>query len=141
MHIMTIYIELAKLGLQWIINCNHNVGEYLFEAISYLFKYIKTSKIIWQNNMFYFKICLNLEALEAIECHKWLFKFDFLHDLHGGQANDEQTYKQKMLLSTSMVDYGEISLQYLYIIHFILCSTWICICNENLLNCYLGYKK
>jgi hypothetical protein len=49
---MTIYIELTKLGLQWLINFNPNVDDYLFEAISYLFKYIKTSKIIWQEKCF-----------------------------------------------------------------------------------------
>lgn len=50
--------------------------------------------------MFYFKTCLNLETVEAIKCLKWLLKFDFLYDLHGGQENDEQTYTQKMLMST-----------------------------------------
>lgn len=37
---MTIYIKLVKLGLQWLININHNVGDCLFEVISYLLKYI-----------------------------------------------------------------------------------------------------
>ncbi len=91
---------MVKLGLQWLINFNHNVGDCLFEVISYLLKYTKISKIIWQNNMSCLKNCLNLETLETIECHKWLLKFHFLYDLHGGQANDEQTYIQKMLMST-----------------------------------------
>lgn len=48
----------------------------------------------------YLDNCLNLETLETIECHKWLLKFDFLYDLHGGQGNDEQIYIQKVLMST-----------------------------------------
>ncbi len=44
---MNINIKLAKLGFKYIIKFNYNViGDCLFNAISYLLKYKKTSKKI-----------------------------------------------------------------------------------------------
>jgi len=42
---------------------------------------------------------LNLGTLEAMECCKKKLTFDFLHDLHGGEVDDEASYIQKMLMS------------------------------------------
>jgi hypothetical protein len=36
-----------------------------------------------------------LETLKALECHRHELKFEFLHDLHHGQAINEQSYIQK----------------------------------------------
>jgi hypothetical protein len=46
--------------------------------------------------MCHLKICLNLGALEAMECHTRELTFDFFQDLHGGEVNDQESYIEKM---------------------------------------------
>ncbi len=47
---------------------------------------------------------------KALECHRWELKFEFLHDFHHGNANDEESYIKKTFISTiDGVDYGVIS--------------------------------
>jgi hypothetical protein len=48
-----------------------------------------------KNNMFHLLQCLTLGTLKSLKCHRWELKFEFLHDLHHGQANDEKTYIYK----------------------------------------------
>jgi len=40
--------------------------------------------------MFHFEFCLNLGTLEVMEYHRRELTFDFLHDLHSGEVNDEE---------------------------------------------------
>ncbi len=49
--------------------------------------------------MFHLKNCLDFETLETMECHARELTFEFLHDLHGGEVNDETSYVQMMLMS------------------------------------------
>jgi hypothetical protein len=44
---------------------------------------------------------LNFGTLETLECHRRELTFDFLHDLHNEELNNEESYIQKMLMSTS----------------------------------------
>jgi hypothetical protein len=46
--------------------------------------------------MFHLLQCLTLGTLKDLECHRREIKFEFLHDLHHGKANDEKTYIYKM---------------------------------------------
>lgn len=52
-----------------------------------------------------------LKTPKVLECHKHELKFETFHDLHHGQAINEQSYIQKkMSISTIMVGYGVIIL-------------------------------
>jgi hypothetical protein len=51
--------------------------------------------------MFHLKICLDFETLETMECCARKLTFEFLHNLHGGEVNDEKSYIQKMPMLVS----------------------------------------
>ncbi len=89
---MEIDLELAKLGLKQITNFQYSVGDCLFDAIVYLLKYLITSNSIWMNFMFQFQECLRFEIPKALLCHKCELNYEFLHNLHHGQTNNEETY-------------------------------------------------
>jgi hypothetical protein len=92
---MEINQELTKLGLKQITNFQYNVGDCLFDAIVYLLKYLIISNSIRMNFMFHFQECLRFEIPKALLCHKCELNYEFLHDLHHGQANNEKTYIKK----------------------------------------------
>ncbi len=50
--------------------------------------------------MSYLQDCFNLDTPKLLECYKFELSFDFQHDLHHEQANDEKVYIKKMLMST-----------------------------------------
>jgi len=39
--------------------------------------------------MLHLQKCLNLKVPQALQCHTNELTFEFLHDLHNGQVNDE----------------------------------------------------
>jgi hypothetical protein len=43
---MNVDIDLEKIGLKWIINFQYNVGDCLFDAITYSLKYLVKFKMI-----------------------------------------------------------------------------------------------
>jgi hypothetical protein len=49
--------------------------------------------------MFHLQKCLRFEIPKAFLCHEHELNYEFLHDLHHGQANNEETYILKMSLS------------------------------------------
>jgi hypothetical protein len=61
---MDINIELGKVGLKQTINLQCNVGDCLFEAITYLLKYFITSWMIQKNSMSHFFFKKNLMHLK-----------------------------------------------------------------------------
>jgi hypothetical protein len=90
---------LGKVGLKWINNFQYNVGDCLFDVITYLSKDSISFKMIWKNNMTHLKQSLRLGTCKVLEYHRWELIFEFLHDLHHGNANEE-TYILKMSISS-----------------------------------------
>jgi hypothetical protein len=43
---------------------------------------------------------LRLGTPKALKCRRSKLNFEFLHDLHHGNANEEETYIKKMSIST-----------------------------------------
>jgi hypothetical protein len=84
--------ELVKLGFKQIINFQYNVGDCLFDVITYLLKYSITLNSIQMNFMFDLQKCLKFEISKTLLCHECELNYEFLHDLHCGQANDKETY-------------------------------------------------
>jgi len=82
-------IEFGKVGLKRIINFQYNVGDCLFDVITYLSKYSISFRMIWNNCMSHLKQSLRLGTPKVLKYHRWELKFEFLHDLHHGNANDE----------------------------------------------------
>jgi hypothetical protein len=76
------------------------VSDCLFDAIAYLLKYSINSTIIQKNNLLHLKEPLRLGTPKVLECHRSKLKFEFLHDLHHGNANDKETYIFKMSILT-----------------------------------------
>jgi len=37
----------------------------------------------------------NLRKIKALKCHTWELSYEFLHDLHHGQKNNEQIMEKK----------------------------------------------
>ncbi len=63
--------------------------------------------------MVHLQLCLPLGTLEALECHTCELSYKFLHDLHHGQATNEQTYIQKMsMFATSGGLWGDFIAMY-----------------------------
>jgi hypothetical protein len=54
-----------------------------------------------KNSMAYLQLCLTFSTLEALECHTCELSYEFPHDLHHGQATNEQTYIQKLSKSAT----------------------------------------
>jgi hypothetical protein len=50
---MDINLKLNDIFLQEIVNIYYNMGDHLFDIITYLLNYSMGSKIIWRNNMFH----------------------------------------------------------------------------------------
>lgn len=88
----------------------YNIGDCLFDAIVYYLYYSMTSITIRENNMAWLQKCLMFETPEALECHRRELKFEFLHDLHHGQAINDKSYIQKMSKDAIVVGYGVIIL-------------------------------
>jgi hypothetical protein len=82
--------------LQIITNFHYAISDRLFDAIVYFLRHAINSKKLHKNNMVHLQLCLPLGTLEALECHTCELSYKFLHDLHHGQATNEQTYIQKM---------------------------------------------
>jgi hypothetical protein len=61
---MDIDIKLNKVGLKRIMNLHYNVGDRLFDVISYLLEYSITLLIIRQNCMAYSQECLVFGTLK-----------------------------------------------------------------------------
>jgi len=89
---MDIDIELETIGLKWIINFQYNVGDCLFDGIIYLLKYSFNQKMIWKNRMSQLKESLRLATPKALKWHRQELNFEFLHDIHHRNANDEKNY-------------------------------------------------
>jgi len=70
MYNMDIDIELNKVVFQKIINFCYNVGDYLFDAITYLLKFSMCFKMTQKNNMFHSLRCLALGTLKSLKCHR-----------------------------------------------------------------------
>jgi hypothetical protein len=70
------------------------VGDCLFDAITYLLKYSISSIMIWKNNMSHLQECLGLDTLKVFECCRRGVKFEFLHDLHHGNANEKKKFRK-----------------------------------------------
>jgi hypothetical protein len=83
------------MGLQCIINFLYDVGDCLFNAITYLLIFLEKSIIIQKNSMLYLQDCLSLRILETWQCHWRELNIIFFHDLHNRQVNDEKTYIHK----------------------------------------------
>jgi len=84
---------LKKVGLNWIINFQYNVGDFLFDAITYLLKYSINFKMMWKNSShIHLKEFLRLGTPKALKCHRWKLTLNLLHDLHHGNANHEKLY-------------------------------------------------
>jgi hypothetical protein len=73
------------------------VGDCLFDAIAYLLKYSISFVMIWKNSMPHLKEALRFGTLKVFECPKWELNFEFLHDLHHGNRNDEKSSIRKSL--------------------------------------------
>jgi hypothetical protein len=79
---MDVDFELEKVSLKLIINFQYNANDCLFDAIEYLLKYSINSTMIQKI------ICCIIGTPEALECCRSKLNFEFLHDLHCGNAND-----------------------------------------------------
>jgi hypothetical protein len=63
--------------------------------------------------MVHLQQCLTLGILEALKCCTCELSYKFLHDLHHGQATNELTYTQKMLMfATSGGLWGDFTTMY-----------------------------
>ncbi len=82
-------IGLNKVGLQWFNSFNYNMGDCLFDGITYLLKCSNRLKIIWRNNMSHLQKCLTFGTPQVLECCKWELNFEVSHYLYHGQANEE----------------------------------------------------
>ncbi len=71
------------------------MGDFLFNAIIYLLKYSIGSRMKWKNNVSHLKESLRLATHKTLKCHGQELKFEFLYDLHHGNANDEEIYFKK----------------------------------------------
>jgi hypothetical protein len=81
---------------------HYEVGNCLFDSISYLMKYSISSLSLRQNSMNYLKHCLILNIPKAQQCQLRKLNPSFLHDLHGGTALNEHQYIEKMSLRATM---------------------------------------
>ncbi len=63
-------MQLNEFGSCQITNFKNNVGDYLFYAIAYLFKYSTSPNAFCRNSMKYLWNCLELGVLKALECHR-----------------------------------------------------------------------
>jgi len=82
-------IGLNEVGLQQLNNFNYNMGDCLFDAITYLLKCSNRFKSIWRNSMSHLQKCLTFGTLQVLECCKWELNFEVSHDLYHGQENEE----------------------------------------------------
>ncbi len=58
-------------------------------------------------------------------CHESELNYEFLHDLHHGQANDKETYIKKMSLSTLNGRlWGDLTIVY-WISHYLQCPIYV----------------
>lgn len=89
---MDVDIELEKVSLKRIINFQYNVSDYLFDLIAYLLKYIINSTMIQKNSVSHLKESLRVGTPKALKCRRSKLNLEFLHDLHHGNANDEEIY-------------------------------------------------
>ncbi len=87
---MEIGIVLSKFGL-WPISNFPYTNWWLFDGIVYL-EYSQNSITIHRNFMLHLQKCLNLKTQWTLQCHTNELIFEFLHDLHNGQVNDETSY-------------------------------------------------
>jgi len=60
--------------------------------------------MIRKNSMSHLKKSLRLGTPKTLKCCRQELNFEFLHDIHHGNANDEETYIKKM--SMWMIDGG-----------------------------------
>jgi hypothetical protein len=56
--------------------------------------------MIQKNNMSHLTKYLRLGTPKVLKCCRQELNFEFLHDLHHGKTNDEESYIQKMFVST-----------------------------------------
>jgi hypothetical protein len=95
---MDIDIQLSNVGLRQIIRFKYNLMDCLFNVITYLVNYSKTSIIIQTYLMVHLQDCLTIETLEALLCRKCELNKYFMHDLHHGQVDNKIVCIQKMSL-------------------------------------------
>jgi hypothetical protein len=98
---MDIDIQLSNVGLHQVIIFKYNIGDCLFDVITYLLNYSKTSIIIQIGSMMHLQNCLTIGTREALLCQRCELNKDFLHDLHHGKVFNEIMYIQKMSLIAS----------------------------------------
>jgi len=114
---MDIDIQLSNVGLRQIIRFKYNLMDCLFNVITYLVNYSKTSIIIQTYLMVHLQDCLIIETLEALLCRKCELNKYFMHDLHHGQVDNKIVCIQKMSLPPNKGglwgDFTKIYLQYL----------------------------
>jgi hypothetical protein len=89
---MDMDIQLSNVGLHWIIIFKYNAGDCLFNVITYLLNYSKTSITNWIGLMMHLQDCLIIRMLEALLCWRHELNKYFLHDLHHGQAYNKIMY-------------------------------------------------
>ncbi len=89
-------------GFRLVSTYKYEIGNCIFDVISYLLYNQLSSFELKQNNMAYLNQCLLLNIKKAQECCIRESNLSFLFDLHQGMVMNEHQYVTKMALSVSM---------------------------------------
>jgi hypothetical protein len=93
---------LHSYGLHLVSTYKYEIGNCLFDFISYLLDNYLSSLKLKQNNMAHLSQCLLLNTKNAQQCHNQKLNPSFLFDLHQSVVTNEHEYVTKMALNASM---------------------------------------
>ena len=93
---------LQKMNLQRVTSYWYNIGDCLFDSISYLLHYEQSSTMLRINTMHHLKDCLDKNTPKAKATRYKELTKDFLNDLHDGRVSNEDEYIDKMSKNASV---------------------------------------
>ncbi len=133
---------LYSCNLCLISSYSYDVGNYLFDSISFLLKYSLTSLQIRQNGMQYLKECLTSNTQKTQKCNFKELNPSFLYDLHNGQVSNEHQYIEKMSQSAIIGGLWEDFTSIFWIVEYLqwLVYVWNKDSNKIMCKCGLYYQ-